>query len=76
VTLLSGLGAPKSTPAEIVERLNKEVNAALADSGFKSHLVNLGNVPVSMASADFGMLLADETDKWANVIRAANIKAG
>ena len=76
VTLLSGLGAPKNTPAEIVERLNKEVNAALADSGFKSHLADLGNVPVSMASADFGMLLADETDKWAKVIRAANIKAG
>ena len=76
VTLLSGLGAPKNTPAEVVERLNKEVNAALADSGFKSRLADLGNVPVSMASADFGKLLADETEKWAKVIRAANIKAG
>jgi len=75
VTLLSGLGAPKNTPAEVVERLNKEVNAALADSGFKSHLADLGNVPVSMSSADFGKLLADETEKWARVIRAANIKA-
>ena len=75
VTLLSGLGAPKNMPVEVVERLNKEVNAALADSGFKSHLADLGNVPVSMSSADFGKLLADETEKWAKVIRAANIKA-
>jgi tripartite-type tricarboxylate transporter receptor subunit TctC len=76
VTLLSGLGAPKNTPAEVVEALNKEVNAALADSRFNSHLADLGNVPVSTASADFGKLLADETEKWAKVIRAANIKAG
>ena len=68
--------APKNTPAEVAERLNKEVNAALADSGFKSHLAGLGNDPVSMSSADFGKLLAEETEKWAKVIPAANIKAG
>jgi tripartite-type tricarboxylate transporter receptor subunit TctC len=73
-TLLSGLGAPKNVPAEIVDRLNREINAALADSGMKARLADLGNEPVSTASADFGKLLADETEKWAKVIGAANIK--
>ena len=75
-TLMNGLGAPKNTPAEIIERLNKEINAALADPGIKARLADLGNVPVSMASADFGKFLAGETEKWAKVIRKANIKAG
>jgi tripartite-type tricarboxylate transporter receptor subunit TctC len=73
-TLLTGLGAPKSTRAEIVERLNKEVNAALADPAMKARLADLGNVPEPMTSADFGKLMVDETEKWAKVIRAANIK--
>jgi tripartite-type tricarboxylate transporter receptor subunit TctC len=70
-----GLGAPKNARAEIVERLNKEINAALADSGMKSRLADLGDVPVPMTTADFGRLIADETEKWAKLIRAANIKA-
>jgi tripartite-type tricarboxylate transporter receptor subunit TctC len=74
-TLLIGLGAPKNTPAEIVERLNKEINAALANPGMKARLADLGNVPVSTTSTEFGKLIVAETEKWAKVIRAANIKA-
>jgi tripartite-type tricarboxylate transporter receptor subunit TctC len=74
-TLMNGLGAPKNTPAEIVEKLNKEVNTTLADAGMKARLADLGNVPVLMASAGFGKFLADETEKWGKVIRAAGIKA-
>jgi tripartite-type tricarboxylate transporter receptor subunit TctC len=73
-TLLSGLAGPRNTPADIVEKLNKAVNIALADPGMKSRLAVLGNEPVSMTSAAFGKLLADETEKWAKVIRTANIK--
>src|SRR5712671_5092144 len=74
-SLLTGLGAPRNTRADIVERLNKEINAALADPGIKARLADLGNEPVAMASADFGKLLADETDKWAKVVKFAGIKA-
>src|SRR5262249_42819038 len=73
-TLFTGLGAPRSTPAEIVDRLNKEIGLALADAGMKVRLADLGNVPMPMASAEFGKLLAEETEKWGKVIRAANIK--
>jgi tripartite-type tricarboxylate transporter receptor subunit TctC len=73
-TLLTGLGAPKTTRADIVERLNKEVNAALADPAMKARLADLGNAPVPTTSADFGRLMADETEKWGKVIRAANIR--
>jgi tripartite-type tricarboxylate transporter receptor subunit TctC len=73
-TLLSGFGAPRNVPAEVVDRLNKEINAIVADPGIKARLADLGNEPVSMTSADFGKVLADETAKWAKVIRAANIK--
>jgi tripartite-type tricarboxylate transporter receptor subunit TctC len=73
-TLFTGLGAPKNTPAEIVERLNKEIKVALADAGMKLRLADLGNVPMPMTSAEFGKLLAEETEKWGKVIRAANIK--
>jgi tripartite-type tricarboxylate transporter receptor subunit TctC len=68
-----GLGAPHDTPADIIGTLNKEINAALVDPKFKAQLLDgtvLGGSP-----ADFGKLLADETEKWAKVIRAANIKA-
>ena len=75
-TLMAGLAAPKNTPAEIVERLNKETNAALADPKFRSRLTDLGVAPLPMTSADFGRLIINETEKWAKVIRAANIKAG
>ena len=70
-----GLGAPKNTPAEIVSKLNSEINAGLADPKLKALLADLGVDPMSMTSANFGKLIADETEKWGKVIRAANIKA-
>jgi len=70
----SGLGAPKATPAEIVEKLNKEINAALADPKIKARLADLGGTPLVGSPADFGKLIADDTEKWGKVIRAANIK--
>jgi tripartite-type tricarboxylate transporter receptor subunit TctC len=70
-----GIGAPKNTPTEIVEKLNKEVNAALADPNMKARLADLGGTALAGSPADFGKLIADETEKWAKVIRAANIKA-
>ena len=69
-----GLGAPKSTPAEIVGRLNKEINTALVDRKFQAQLANLDGTVLGGSPADFGKLLADETEKWAKVIRTANIK--
>jgi tripartite-type tricarboxylate transporter receptor subunit TctC len=69
-----GIGAPKNTPAEIVDSLNKQINAALADPGIRARLADLGSVPMPMSSADFEKLIVAETDKWAKVIRAANIK--
>jgi len=70
-----GVGAPKATPAEIVEKLNKEINAALADPKMKARLADLGGDVLALSPADFGKLIADETEKWGKVIRALNIKA-
>ena len=70
-----GIGAPKNTPAEIVDKLNEAINAGLADPTIKARLADLGGVPMPMSPAEFGKLIADETEKWAKVIRAANIKA-
>jgi tripartite-type tricarboxylate transporter receptor subunit TctC len=70
-----GIGAPKNTPAEIVEKLNREVNAGLADAAMKARLVGLGGIAIAGSPADFGKLIADETEKWGKVVRAANIKA-
>jgi tripartite-type tricarboxylate transporter receptor subunit TctC len=70
-----GIGAPKNTSAEIVERLNKEINAALADPKIKAHLAVLGSVPMPMSATNFAKFIVAETEKWAKVIRAANIKA-
>ena len=70
-----GIGAPKNTPAEIIEKLNKEVNAALADPKMKARLADLGSTVLGGSPSDFGTLIADETEKWGKVIRAANIKA-
>ena len=69
-----GIGAPKNTPAEIVEKLNKEINAGLADPKIKARLADLGGTVLPGSPADFGKLIADETEKWGKVIRAANIK--
>ena len=70
-----GVGAPKGTPAEIVDKLNNEINAALADAKIKARLADLGGTVLTGSPADFGKLIADETEKWGKVIRAANIKA-
>jgi tripartite-type tricarboxylate transporter receptor subunit TctC len=69
-----GLGAPKATPAEIVNKLNKEVNAALDDPKMKARLADLGGTVLPGSPADFGKHIAEETEKWGKVIRAANIK--
>jgi tripartite-type tricarboxylate transporter receptor subunit TctC len=69
-----GVGAPKATPAEVVEKLNKEINAGLAEPKMKARLADLGGDVLALSPADFGKLIADETEKWGKVIRAANIK--
>jgi tripartite-type tricarboxylate transporter receptor subunit TctC len=69
-----GIGAPKNTAAEIVDRLNREINAALADPKIKAHLAVLGSVPMPMSPTNFAKFIVAETEKWAKVIRAANIK--
>ena len=70
-----GVGAPKATPAEIVEKLNKEINAGLADPKMKARLADLGGDVLALSPADFGKLIANETEKWGKVIRALDIKA-
>jgi tripartite-type tricarboxylate transporter receptor subunit TctC len=69
-----GIGAPKGTPAEIVDKLNKEINAGLADPALKARLAELGSSPFAGSPDDFGKLVASETEKWAKVIKSANIK--
>jgi tripartite-type tricarboxylate transporter receptor subunit TctC len=70
-----GVGAPRKTPAEIVAKLNAEINAVLVDPKAKARLAELGGTVLSGSPADFGKLLAEETEKWGQVVRAANIKA-
>jgi tripartite-type tricarboxylate transporter receptor subunit TctC len=69
-----GVGVPKNTPAEIVDKLNEAINAGLADPTIKARLADFGGTPLVVPPADFGRLIADETEKWGKVIRAANIK--
>jgi tripartite-type tricarboxylate transporter receptor subunit TctC len=69
-----GIGAPKNTPAEIIGKLNKEINAGLADPKIRARLADLGSTVLAGSPSDFGKLIAEETEKWAKVIRAANIK--
>ena len=69
-----GIGVPRNTPAEIVEKLNKEINAGLADPKINARLADLGGVALPGSPAEFGKLIAAETEKWAKVIRTANIK--
>jgi tripartite-type tricarboxylate transporter receptor subunit TctC len=69
-----GVGAPQNTPPEIIEKLNKEINAALADPQIKSRIGNLGSSVAPGSPAEFGKFIADETDRWAKMIKAANIK--
>jgi tripartite-type tricarboxylate transporter receptor subunit TctC len=70
-----GIGAPRNTPVEVIDKLNREINAGLADPRMKSRLADLGGTVLAGSPADFGKLIADETEKWGNVIRALNIKA-
>src|SRR6202795_4163546 len=70
-----GIGAPANTPAAIVDKLNREINAAIADPGMKARLAAIGGEPLPGTPAEFGKLIAEETDKWAKVVRAAGIKA-
>jgi tripartite-type tricarboxylate transporter receptor subunit TctC len=69
-----GVGAPRNTPAETVDKLNKAINTGLDDPKIKARLSDLGGVPMPMTSAEFGKFLADEVEKWAKVVRAGNIK--
>jgi tripartite-type tricarboxylate transporter receptor subunit TctC len=69
-----GLGAPRQTPVEIVDTLNREINAALADLKIRARISSLGGTPFTGTAADFAKMIADETEKWGKVIRAANIK--
>ena len=70
----AGIGAPKATPAEIVNKLNKEINAALADPNMKARVADLGGDVLALSPTDFGQLIADDTEKWGKVIKTANIK--
>jgi len=72
----TGFGAPKGTPADIVERLNGEINAALADPAIKARITDMGGSALVLHPQQFGKFMADEIDKWAKVIRSADIKAG
>jgi tripartite-type tricarboxylate transporter receptor subunit TctC len=69
-----GVGAPKDTPVEIVDKLNKEINAALSDPKVRARLADLGATVTPGSPAEFGKLIAEQTEKWAKVIRSANIK--
>jgi tripartite-type tricarboxylate transporter receptor subunit TctC len=71
---LFGVSGPKGTPVDIVEKLNKEINAGLADPRIKARLAELGLTVLVGSPADFGKLIADETEKWAKVVKFANIK--
>jgi len=73
---LQGLCAPKNTPAEIIDKLNKAINVMVADPNFRGRLAEFGNTVLSGSPADFGKLMMDDTEKWAGIIRAANIKPG
>jgi tripartite-type tricarboxylate transporter receptor subunit TctC len=70
----NGIGAPKNTPARIIDRLNKEINAALADPKIRAQISDLGSTVLPGSPADFGKLIADETDKWAKVVKLAGLK--
>jgi tripartite-type tricarboxylate transporter receptor subunit TctC len=69
-----GVGAPRNTPAEIVDKLNKEINAALDDPKMRARVEELGGTGLAGSPADFGKLIAEETEKWGEVIRAAKVK--
>ena len=69
-----GFAAPRNTPAEIVDKLNKEINAGIADPGMKARLAAIGGETMPGSPADFGKLIAEETEKWGKVVRAGGLK--
>ena len=69
-----GIAAPMATARDVIDKLNREINTAFADPRIKARLFDLGGPPLAGSPAEFGKLIADETEKWAKVIRAANIK--
>jgi tripartite-type tricarboxylate transporter receptor subunit TctC len=69
-----GAAAPKGTPADVIDKINNEINAGLADPKLRARLADLGDTPLALSPAEFGKLIADETEKWGKVMRAANIK--
>jgi tripartite-type tricarboxylate transporter receptor subunit TctC len=69
-----GIGVPKNTPAEMIDKLNEAINASLVDPKLKARLAELGGTVMMGSPADFGKLIAEETEKWGKVVRAANIK--
>ena len=69
-----GLAAPKNTSADIIDKLNKQINVAVADPTFRARLADVGGDPMTMTPAEFGKLIAQDTEKWGKVVRAANIK--
>jgi tripartite-type tricarboxylate transporter receptor subunit TctC len=69
-----GIGAPRNTPAAIVDKLNKEINAGLADPNLKARLATLGSSPLVLSPSDFGTFMTAETTKWGKVVKFANIK--
>jgi tripartite-type tricarboxylate transporter receptor subunit TctC len=74
-SLRNGMGAPRATPADIITRLNTEINACLVDPKIKARFAELGSVTVPMSTAEYAKIIVEETEKWGKVIRAANIKA-
>jgi tripartite-type tricarboxylate transporter receptor subunit TctC len=74
-SLMDGLGAPRNTPAEIIDSLNKEINKGLADPALKARFADLGGTPLPGSPADFGRLIAEETEKWVRVIKFAKLRA-
>jgi len=75
VTGWLGIGVPKGTPTDIVERLNREVNAVLGEPAVKVRMAELGSEIFTGSPADFGKLVAEETEKWAKVVKFAGLKA-
>ena len=72
--VVGGIGAPRNTPADIIDKLNREINAALTDPSIRERIADIGGTVLPGSPADFGKLIVDETEKWAKVIRAASIK--
>ena len=70
----NGMCAPKNTPVEIIEKLNREINAGLADPKIKARFIDMGAPPVVASPAEFGKIIADDTEKWAKVIKFSGVK--